>query len=137
MPLLIGMLGSHTSPETLAAALAPFVDHETLVVVSSDFTHFGPRFDYVPFADDVPRRIEELDRGALARILEHDGGGFEDYVRQTGATICGRNPIRVLLELLPRASPAQLADYDTSGRITGEWDHSVSYASVVFRAAAT
>ena len=83
----------------------------------------------------MPRRIEELDRAALAHILEHDGRGFEDYVRRTGATICGRNPIRVLLELIPHESAGRLVDYDTSGRITGEWDHSVSYAGVVFRAA--
>ena len=32
---------------------------------------------------------------------------------------------------------AQLAAYDNSGRITGEWDHSVSYASVAFAATST
>jgi len=132
VPLLIGMLTSAHDAGTIAAGLRPLLEAETLVVVSSDFTHYGPQFDYVPFDDEVPRRIEELDRGAIERILALDATGFESYVSRTGATICGRNPIRLLLELLSTSAEPQLVAYDTSGRMTGEWDHSVSYASLAF-----
>jgi AmmeMemoRadiSam system protein B len=133
VPVLVGALGPARA-ESLARELEVALDGETLVVVSSDFTHYGPRFDYVPFHDDVPRRIEELDRGAVERILAGDAAGFEAYLARTGATICGRHPIRLLLRLLPAGSPGRLAGYDTSGHITGAWDHSVSYASLVFGA---
>ena len=73
--------------------------------------------------------------GALRRILERDPAAFTEYVARTGATICGRNPISVMLQLLPDGARGRLAAYDTSGRISGEWDHSVSYASVVFHTA--
>jgi hypothetical protein len=39
----------------------------------------------------------------------------------------------VLLHLIDRGLDGDLAAYDTSGRITGQWNHSVSYASVAFR----
>jgi hypothetical protein len=109
---------------------------DTLVVVSSDFTHFGPRFGYVPFESDVPNRIRELDMGAVRLIEALDAGGFERYVLETGATICGRDAIDVLLRALPRGVVGKLAAYDTSGNLAGDWDHSVSYAALTFREAA-
>jgi AmmeMemoRadiSam system protein B len=133
LPVLLGAGTSGPGAESVAQALRPLVGSETLLVVSSDFTHFGPRFGYVPFDTDVPTRIEKLDMGAIDRILAHDPQGFEDYVQRTGATICGRDAIGVLLRLLPRGLSGDLAGYDTSGRMTGDWDHSVSYASLVFR----
>jgi AmmeMemoRadiSam system protein B len=137
LPVLVGKLGMGADAERLADGLRPLLGARTLVVVSSDFTHYGPRFGYLPFGQDVARRIEKLDMGAVERILARDSSGFEEYVNRTGATICGRAPIRVLLELTPADAEGRLAAYDTSGRITGEWDHSVSYASLVFHAAAS
>ena len=131
IPVLVGRAGQGTA-ESLAEALRPVLDPGTVVVVSSDFTHYGPRFDYVPFTERVPERIEALDREAVACIAARDTAGFDGFLERTGATVCGRNPIRVLLRLLPLASTGRLVAYDTSGRLTGEWDHSVSYASVVF-----
>src|SRR5262249_23832053 len=92
VPIVPVLLGGGATSETalrLAADLAPLVDERTLVVVSSDFTHYGPRFGYVPFSDDVPRRVEALDRGAVDAIAAGDGPAFRRYVDDTGATICG------------------------------------------------
>jgi len=133
LPVLIGAGPQDGHTGNVAAALRPLLDQATLVVVSSDFTHFGRRFNFVPFRDDVPRRIEALDRGAIDRILAWDATGFSDYIARTAATICGRNAIDVMLRLGDAPGAADLAAYDTSGRITGDWQHSVSYASLVFR----
>jgi AmmeMemoRadiSam system protein B len=80
----------------------------------------------------VPERIRQLDMGAVERILELDREGFGRYVAETGATICGRVAIDVLLGMLGSGSRAELVAYDTSGRMTGDWNHSVSYASISF-----
>ena len=133
LPVLVGMLDPRTGGARIADLLRPFRDPDTLIVVSSDFTHYGSSFDYVPFDRDVPARIEALDMEAVERILAWDGAGFETYLARTGATICGRNAIRVLLQLVARGLDGDLVAYDTSGRMTGQWDHSVSYASVAFR----
>ena len=134
LPLLIGAGGGPTALGQVADALLPLVDPETILVVSSDLTHYGPRFAYVPFRSDVPGKIRELDMGAAERILAMDRRGFEEYVERTGATICGRRAIDLLLRLLPGGLAGSLEAYDTSGRITGDWDNSVSYASLLFRA---
>lgn len=133
VPVLVGGSSSTETLAHLAEALRELRDAETLWVVSSDFTHFGPRFGYVPFRDELPRNIERLDMGAVERILELDAAGFRRYVDETGATICGRHGIEALLQVLPGDCRAALAAYDTSGRMTGTWDHSVSYAGIVFR----
>ena len=132
IPVLMGGGSPSRSVGHVVDALAPLVDSDTLVVVSSDFTHYGPGFGYVPFHELVPERIRQLDMGAVERILELDREGFGRYVAETGATICGRTAIDVLLGMLESGTRAELAAYDTSGRMTGDWSHSVSYASISF-----
>jgi AmmeMemoRadiSam system protein B len=132
VPVLIGGGSPPDSLERVAEALEPLVGPQTLLVASSDFTHFGPRFGYVPFERDVPRRIRELDMGAVAALLARDRATFADYVDRTGATICGRDAIDVLLRLLRDEGESALVAYDTSGHLTGDWGHSVSYASLAF-----
>jgi hypothetical protein len=123
---------------TLSEVLHPFMNSETLWVVSSDFTHFGSRFGYRPFTEDIPGKLRELDAGAVEKIIALDCKGFSSYVEETGATICGANPIKILLETIEKASklsnlkffPVQTA-YTTSGEITGDYSHTVSYAGIV------
>jgi AmmeMemoRadiSam system protein B len=133
--MLLGSVGGAQNLHGVAEAVRSSIDDGTLLVASSDFTHYGHSFHYVPFETEVPRRIRELDHGALEPILAGDLEGFEAYVARTGATICGRGAIGLMLRLLPAQREAILAAYDTSGRLTGTWDHSVSYASLIFRGA--
>lgn len=132
VPILMGGGSPSRSVSRVIDALAPLLDPQTFVVVSSDFTHYGPGFGYVPFRELVPERIRQLDMGAVERILDLDREGFGRYVAETGATICGRVAIDVLLGMLGAGSRAELVAYDTSGRMTGDWNHSVSYASISF-----
>ena len=132
VPVILGGGVSAEEVERIAAALAPIVDDDTIVVVSSDFTHYGPRFSYVPFVEDVPERLRTLDLSAISEIARGDAAGFTKVVAATGATICGRRAIDVLLRLPIGRGGGSLLEYDTSGRMTGSWDHSVSYASVAF-----
>jgi len=132
VPVLLGGGSPGRSISRIVDALAPLLDSQTLVVVSSDFTHYGPGFGYVPFRELVPERLRQLDMGAVERILELDREGFDRYVAETGATICGRVAIDVLLGMLGSETRAELVAYDTSGRMTGDWNHSVSYASISF-----
>jgi AmmeMemoRadiSam system protein B len=131
--VLAGAGSQGAALESAAEALAELDGPRTLWVVSSDFTHFGPRFGYVPFDDAIPERLRELDMGAVSRILELDREGFEDYVSRTGATICGRHAIDLLLRIVPRQEiRGELLAYRTSGEITGDWEHCVSYATLAF-----
>ncbi|MBI2876856.1 MAG: AmmeMemoRadiSam system protein B [Candidatus Tectomicrobia bacterium] len=131
VPLLIGQLAREEYP-VLAGEIQRQVDDHTLLIASSDFTHYGPRFGYLPFDREIPYRIWMLDSHALARIQERDVEGFLHYVADTGATICGFRPIALLLQSLPEDVRGQVLDYYSSGEMTGDYTNSVSYAALVF-----
>ncbi|MFH1144972.1 MAG: AmmeMemoRadiSam system protein B [Candidatus Eisenbacteria bacterium] len=141
---IVPILVSHLDPsgwKALAEALAPHVDDATLLVVSSDFTHYGDRFGYLPFRSDVDRRLRELDKGALAAILNLDAPRWAAYHEETDITVCGLHAIGVLLETLGRmdlrrrwGGPPQgrVLEYYRSADLIGDFDGSVSYAAVAF-----
>ena len=131
VPVALGQLDD-ASRGDIAQALEALLDDSTVWVASSDFTHYGDSFGYVPFRRDIPENLRKLDHGAIDRILAGDAAGFLDYCDRTGATICGQEPIAILLRLLPPDFRAAELHYDTSGRATGSFDHSVSYATIAF-----
>lgn len=131
VPVTLGQLDGATRQEA-ADSLGGLMDGQTALVVSSDFTHYGPNFGYVPFRTNVEANLRQLDGGAVAKILAGDADGFAAYCDETGATICGQDTIGVLLRMLPRGFRARELAYDTSGRSTGDFENSVSYASIGF-----
>ena len=135
VPILVGRLNADDYTPA-AALLRPLADADTLVVVSNDFTHFGPRFGYLPFPVDAetPERLRELDSGAIARIQSKDAAGLLDYQRSTGITVCGIQPIALLLTMLPGDAHVERIAYTTSGALTGDYGNSVSYAALVVTA---
>jgi AmmeMemoRadiSam system protein B len=131
LPLVAGHLSAVDCADA-ARELNGLMDSRTIVAVSSDFTHYGQRFGYVPFKDNIRDNLHALDTGAIDCILQKDCGSFLNYVAETGATICGASPIALLLEMLPPKSRGSLLTYYTSGDILGDYADTVSYASIVF-----
>ncbi|QQO57319.1 MAG: AmmeMemoRadiSam system protein B [Thiohalocapsa sp. PB-PSB1] len=131
IPVLIGALQGDQY-QMAADLLRPMADETTLVVVSSDFTHYGPRFNYLPFAldADTPARIRELDEGAIAHIRDKDPEGFLRYQQRTGITICGFRPIEILLRMLGPEARIEPIAHTTSGELTGDYSNSVSYVAL-------
>jgi len=128
VPIVVGRLDEDLIRK-LAKILLENIDDETLVVVSSDFTHYGKAFGYLPFSNDIENNLKALDMGAFRYIENGDFTGFLEYIDTTGATICGRYPIAILLAMLPENTSVELLNYQTSGHITGDWSHCVSYLS--------
>ncbi len=138
VPVVLGRL-LQEEISSIAAALAPLADRETVLIASSDFVHYGARFGFVPFVAETPEglrhALEDLDGGAISAILTGDPGAFLDYVARTGATICGRIPIAVLMATLGGGCRAHRLCYYTSGDVTGDWTSTVSYAAIAFERA--
>jgi MEMO1 family protein len=131
VPIVVGQVDVGTAKQ-MAGVLRGLVDSQTLVVASSDFTHYGATYDYVPFTEDVAENLRKLDMGAFTEIEKKDPDAFAAYVASTGATICGRSPIEILLAMLPPDAKVQLLHYDTSGAKTGDYALSVSYLAAAF-----
>lgn len=78
--------------------------------------------------------IEELDKAGMKLIEKNDLKGFMKYIDETGNTICGEHPIKLLMNTIQYSSKklnTTFVKYDQSGKVTNESDSSVSYASSV------
>jgi hypothetical protein len=132
IPLVIGRdLDYYETGKKLADFLK---NKDIVVIISSDFTHYGPSYRYVPFSTDIPNRITALDNGAIEHIMKLDTNGFKEYVNKTGITICGYMPILIFLSIIEQSEtkPNLLMHY-TSGDVLGSYKNSVSYVSIVFK----
>jgi AmmeMemoRadiSam system protein B len=101
-------------------------------IASSDFTHYGRNYRYLPFTSEVPKRLNDLDGGAIKLIKELNADGFAKYIDETMATICGTQTIYLLLSMLKKTK-GELLQYYQSGDLTGDYKNTVGYASIVFR----
>ncbi len=133
VPLLIGQLSCEEEIRLVAEILKGHIGREDLVIVSSDFTHFGPRYGYEPFKGNIREGISHLDMQAFSHMAKLDLEGFVDFAARTQATICGFFPCAVLLSLLPGSAEATLLRYSTSQDTSAEdKDNSVSYMAIEF-----
>jgi AmmeMemoRadiSam system protein A len=137
-PLYVGRLDP-AAREKAAAVLARCMAPDVVLVASSDLTHFGRNFGFEPFPVDraVSERLRRLD----FQVLESSGSLREELfletLRETSATVCGVEPIALMLATLRRIESGgevfqEVLDYQTSGEITGDFHHSVSYGSLGF-----
>ncbi len=138
VPVLVGALTAE-SEALYGKLLSPYLDEpSSLVVVSSDFCHWGRRFGYMPHdkaAGPVFKFVEAMDREGMRIIESGDARAFQRYIAETQNTICGRHPIAVLLHMLDAcATPglrARFTAYAQSSRAVSTADSSVSYAAAV------
>ena len=80
VPVLVGRVDA-AAQEAFAERLAMLDDGKTLFVFSSDFTHYGPRFDYTPFGPTAAARakIRALDATAIDLLCRVDADGFREF----------------------------------------------------------
>ncbi len=137
IPLICGMIDDHITDE-IANILSTFWNEETIWIISSDFTHYGLSFGYLPFSTgNIIEKIKKLDLGAVEKILDINYTAFSNYIEETEATICGEKPIKILLKTLEKSVDRQkikteLIDYTNSADISGDISHCVSYVSIAF-----
>lgn len=130
VPVLFGHLKKKDFA-AMADIIGKYVDDKTLVVASSDLTHYGANFGYVPFKDDVKENLSRLDMGLIQTIESLDFPGYYQYKEDTGITMCGFAPVGVLMRLFsPSKFYGKLLSYYKSGDFNNDYSVSVSYAGV-------
>ena len=110
------------------------INKDITVIISSDFTHYGQRFGYTPFKFNIKQSIKDLDKQAIKEILNLNSENFLKFIKKTKATICGKYPIALgieILKLINTKSTELLCYYDSTKIIPN--DSQVSYASILFR----
>ena len=114
LPLVFG----RTDPEQVARALAEVLDDQTVLVASSDLSHYHPY--------DTARRLDEACVNAICSL---------DIDQMKKQEACGEGPILTLLHLARlKGWKAQRLDYRNSGDTGGDKSRVVGYAAVAFHA---
>ena len=119
-----------------------YEDPKTLFVISSDFCHWGKDFDYIYYNKkfkNIWESTEDLDKQALDIISEMDSQKFDEYIKKTKNTICGKNPITIVLSIIEEYKKKhqdkkisfETAGYSQSEKAKSMNDSSVSYAAGV------
>ncbi|MGC8841460.1 MAG: AmmeMemoRadiSam system protein B [Candidatus Sumerlaeaceae bacterium] len=113
---LVPLLCGEADPQEIAKALAPYIDAHTLVVASSDLSHYYPY--------DIAQRLDSSCVTAICSL---------DTRRMADQQACGKIPIMVVMELAKHFgwSPV-LLDYRNSGDTAGDKARVVGYAAVAF-----
>ncbi|KAK1287263.1 hypothetical protein QJS10_CPB19g00587 [Acorus calamus] len=135
VPILVGSLNSENEA-MYGRLLAKYVDDpKNFFSVSSDFCHWGSRFNYTYYDKKhgaIYKSIETLDRMGMNIIETGDADAFKRYLREFDNTICGRHPISVCLHMLRNCSlnvKINFLRYEQSSQCRSMRDSSVSYAS--------
>ena len=147
VPLVVGSLDERREAEFGALiAERALADPHALVVVSSDFCHWGSRFAYQYVCDaslPIHEAISRTDHEGMDLISRLDHAGFAQYLKRTRNTICGRHPIGVCLGAVTNAAranghddptadfEAEFLHYRQSSACVSRSDSSVSYAAGV------
>lgn len=134
VPLAVGKL-SESDINSAAIALSKLLDDnkKTLIIISSDFIHYGRRFGYTPGI----KKAKKIDQQAVSAILNLSYTDFENLMKEYKPTICGANAIKILLKLLEQNAlghaTCKLVNFYDSQQITGEKseDSFVTYAGIV------
>jgi AmmeMemoRadiSam system protein B len=150
-PLIIGSIG-RVAEGKLGALLKPYLEDQSIAfVLSSDFCHWGRRFQYFylpqSIKDDqtkeaeaelssisISKQIENLDQEAMECIMKRDLDAFYKYFEKTGNTVCGRHPIGVFLNACSGCVNVRISfvKYAQSNAAQSKQDSSVSYAAGIF-----
>ncbi len=122
MPIVMGEQSRDAAAE-IAEALSGAVDiTSTLLVASSDLSHFHS-------AD----RAERLDHRIVEAISRFDPQSLLDLIDSGRAEACGFGPMAAVLIACQRlgATKCAVVDYRHSGQVTGDADEVVGYLAAV------
>lgn len=113
---IVPVVFGEVDPEAVAKVLGKFLDDRTLLVVSTDLSH------YHPYA-----AANKLDTSCVQAICDLS----IEWMTQQEA--CGKSPVLTLMEIAKQKGwKAKLLDYRNSGDTSGNKDAVVGYAAIAF-----
>lgn len=113
---LVPVVCGRMDPAAAARAIAPRLDAQTLIVASSDLSHYHPY-----------EAAKQLDGGCVTAICNLDVKSVER------AEACGKGPILTVMHLAKQFGwKPKLLDYRNSGDTAGDRRGVVGYAAIAF-----
>ena len=113
LPLAAGIV----NPKEISEKIINLLDDNTILIISSDLSHFQPYDVAVKIDKNTIQAIQDLD--------------YDKMERQGDA--CGKIPIMILIEIAKKLNwKTKLLKYKNSGDVIGEKSQVVGYASFAF-----
>ncbi|CAA3006351.1 Hypothetical predicted protein [Olea europaea subsp. europaea] len=145
VPMMVGSIRPDKEAKYGQVLAKYLAQPENAFIISSDFCHWGSRFDYQYYDKtwgEIYQSIEKLDKLGMKAIKDLKLESFTSYLKIYGNTICGRHPIGVLIaavESLNNESEQsggqkpqyklKFLNYLQSSKCRARYDSSVSYAA--------
>jgi hypothetical protein len=94
----------------------------TLIIASSDMTHYEPQ-----------KEVEKKDKLAIDAILELNEDKLLERIAKFDISMCGFGPVTAMLSCVKKlgAKKAQLIKYQTSGDVSRDFSSVVGYAGII------
>lgn len=124
-------LGDVQQLTKFAAAFRKILDQKTLVVISTDFTHYGGNYNYTPFTDDVENKLQDLDKKLFESFAKNNNNNWAKILHSTGATVCGASCMHLLLSTLPKETQINKLEYFNSAMVLNDWNNAVGYTTAL------
>jgi hypothetical protein len=139
---LVPEMTSITAADRVAASLEAWMragertPERTLVLVSSDFSHYGERFGYTPFGthpvSEVEMRVARDDQALAASVADLDADAVWERLSRP-ISVCGRYPMLVATRLFARLRyRGKNTLYYNSNSFRASESDFVCYATVLF-----
>lgn len=128
VPILVGQIDENLAA-SLAQKIASVLDDQTLLVVSTDLSHY-PSFEIA----------DEVDKKTIAGILSGKVEVFEQILQKNenahypglDTCVCGENAVKVALRVaeILKITDFKLIKYQNSGDVTGNKSRVVGYGAI-------
>lgn len=123
VPIIMIMQDKVTASEIGESIASSTQNLNTLLIASSDFTHYEPN-------DEAHRKDDEL----IKAILSLDISNFYTTFERLNVSACGYGAIASIMTAAKAlgATKGELLRYATSGDVMGDTNNVVGYASIIF-----
>ena len=131
IPIIAGQ-NNLTEIEEVSNVLKKYIDDQTLIVFSVDFTHYGPSYGFVPFTDDMASNLDKLDQPVVEYLTDFKTNELHNYLTSTAQTNDGEVVLTLASFLLAgKDYNVELVAKDSSGQIMNDYTNSVSYYGLI------
>jgi AmmeMemoRadiSam system protein B len=133
VPIVVGHNTNHKKLGRAIADISKLLGKKIIIIASSDFTHYGISYGYMPFKDNVKENLEKLDKRAIKWLEKLDEDSFLMEIEEKQMTVCGAKAIAAMIVACKElgADKVRVLEYYSSGDITKDWGSAVGYASII------
>ncbi len=130
LPILVSSSISSDDLEKISQALGEYIDKRTLIVVSTDMSHY-PEYDQANQVDG--KVIEAILSGQVSNVRETINQLMGQGISNLDTCLCGQAAVEMLMNIAGDKAEIKLLNYANSGDVSvGDRNRVVGYGAISF-----